>query len=203
MDNPSSYLGTTPTQSFSFFDWVQSITWETWLVVVLILAVLGFNIFYYIAQGTQDINEIFAPILAYFGNLTTGTTKQVVNTAAVGITGTTNTLASTIDTGINTAQGSPLQPNEMQNANNQLSNTFAGQTTVADNNTFTANLNMKPEQQIQAVQATSSLQQKEGWCYIGEEQEYRSCASVGVNDTCMSGDIFPTLDICINPNLRQ
>lgn len=197
------YLGTTTPQSFSFFDWVQSITWETWLVVILVLAVLGFNIFYYISQGTQDIHEIFAPISAYFGNLAAGTTKQVVNTAAVGITGTTNTLASTIDTGINTAQGSPIQANEMQNANNRLSNTFAGQTTVADNNTFTANLNMKPEEQIQAVQATSSLQQKEGWCYIGEEQEYRSCVSVGVNDTCMSGDIFPTLDICINPNLRQ
>lgn len=202
MDNSSSYLGTT-SQSFSFFDWVQSITWETWLIVILILAVLGFNIFYYIAQGTQDIHEIFAPILAYFGGLAADTTKQVVNTAAVGVTGTTNTLASTINTGINTAQGSPIQANEMQNANNQLSNTFAGQTSVADNNTFTANLNIKPEEQIQAVQATSSLQQKEGWCYIGEEQEYRSCASVGVNDTCMSGDIFPTRDICINPNLRQ
>jgi hypothetical protein len=25
---------------------------------------------------------------------------------------------------------------------------------------------------------------------------------VGPNDTCMSGDIFPSQDICVNPSLR-
>jgi len=25
---------------------------------------------------------------------------------------------------------------------------------------------------------------------------------VGVNDECMSGDVFPTNDVCVNPNLR-
>lgn len=192
------YLGTTLQPQQTFFQWVQSITWETWLIIVLVLALLGFNIFYYIAQGTENIHQVFAPVLAYFFNVATGTTKQAVNTAAVGITGTTNAVASTIDNSL----GSPFQTqNVLQNANNSLASTLntAGQTSVADNNTFTQNM----QEDIQAVQATSSLQQKEGWCYIGEEQGYRSCASVGVNDRCMSGDIFPTRDICINPNLRQ
>jgi len=183
------YLGTTSSQTY-----IQSITWETWLIIALVLAVLGFNIFYYVAQGTESIHQVFAPILSFFSNIAAGTTKQAVNTAAIGITGTTNAVTSTINNGL----GSPLQSqNVMQNANNSLASTMntAGQTTVADNNTFTQN--------IQALEATSSLQQKEGWCYIGEEQGYRSCASVGVNDKCMSGDIFPTRDICINPNLRQ
>jgi hypothetical protein len=43
---------------------------------------------------------------------------------------------------------------------------------------------------------------KSGYCYIGEDKGYRSCAYVGVNDTCMSGEIFPTNDICVNPSLR-
>jgi len=43
---------------------------------------------------------------------------------------------------------------------------------------------------------------KSGWCYIGEERGYRSCLQVGENDECMSGDIFPSNDICINPSLR-
>lgn len=52
--------------------------------------------------------------------------------------------------------------------------------------------------------AYSSVQSgnKSGWCYIGEERGYRSCIEVGNNDTCMSGDIFPSKDICINPSLR-
>jgi len=37
---------------------------------------------------------------------------------------------------------------------------------------------------------------------IGEDQGYRSCIQVGDNDTCMSGDIFPSQEICVNPKLR-
>jgi hypothetical protein len=52
---------------------------------------------------------------------------------------------------------------------------------------------------IQASKATS----KAGWCFIGEDRGFRSCIEVGDNDKCMSGDIFPTMDICVNPSLRQ
>jgi len=43
---------------------------------------------------------------------------------------------------------------------------------------------------------------KSGWCYIGSYSGYRSCSRVGEADKCMSGDIFPTHDVCVNPNLR-
>jgi hypothetical protein len=53
--------------------------------------------------------------------------------------------------------------------------------------------------------ATSRTQRtgKSGYCYIGEDRGFRSCIKVGENDTCMSGDIFPTHAICVNPRLRQ
>jgi hypothetical protein len=43
---------------------------------------------------------------------------------------------------------------------------------------------------------------KRGWCFIGEDRGIRACAKVGLNDKCMSGDIFPTSEICVNPRLR-
>jgi hypothetical protein len=43
---------------------------------------------------------------------------------------------------------------------------------------------------------------KTGWCFIGSDNLSRSCAEIGVNDMCMSGEIYPTKDVCINPNLR-
>jgi hypothetical protein len=49
---------------------------------------------------------------------------------------------------------------------------------------------------------SSSTAGKAGYCFIGEEQGQRSCAPVGANDQCMSGDVFPTNDVCMNPNLR-
>ena len=47
-----------------------------------------------------------------------------------------------------------------------------------------------------------NIKQKRGYCFIGQDKGYRSCINVGTNDTCMSGDIFPTMNICVNPNLR-
>lgn len=190
----SIYLGNSSTTQ-TYFEWLQSITWKTWLIVIIVLAILGFNVFYYLAAGTQDIHNFFSPVLSLFGK----TTQQVVNTAAAGITGTTNAVASTINNGL---QGAALSSNSIENSNNSLANTLntAGLTNVNDNAMGT-NTMMKDEDII-PDQATSSFN-KEGWCYIGEEKGYRTCAQVGVNDTCMSGDIFPTREICVNPNLRQ
>jgi hypothetical protein len=44
---------------------------------------------------------------------------------------------------------------------------------------------------------------KTGFCYIGEDRGFRSCIEVGEGDVCMSGNIFPSEAICINPNLRE
>jgi hypothetical protein len=46
------------------------------------------------------------------------------------------------------------------------------------------------------------LVKENSFCYIGYESGQRECTNVFDGDVCMSGQIFPTLDICINPNLR-
>ena len=54
-----------------------------------------------------------------------------------------------------------------------------------------------------AADTTKTPKSKAGFCYIGEDRGFRSCVDVGEGDVCMSGDIFPTEAICINPNLRE
>ena len=44
---------------------------------------------------------------------------------------------------------------------------------------------------------------KSGFCYIGEDRGVRSCVKVNQSDMCMSGDIFPSHALCLNPNLRE
>ena len=79
---------------------------------------------------------------------------------------------------------------------------------VTTNNTLNNVLNnsqqSNQDQDYEAVEASSSVggSGKSGWCYIGEDRGFRSCAQVGANDQCMSGDIFPSNELCINPNLR-
>jgi len=58
----------------------------------------------------------------------------------------------------------------------------------------------------EADDSTSKIQSgggKSGWCYIGEDRGFRSCIEVGQSDTCMSENIYPNQDICVNPRLRN
>ena len=60
-----------------------------------------------------------------------------------------------------------------------------------------------PSAGISGKTTQSKPSSKAGWCFVGEDRGFRSCVSVNESQTCMSGDIFPTRDICINPGLRE
>jgi len=46
------------------------------------------------------------------------------------------------------------------------------------------------------------LVKENSYCYIGTDNGQRECINAYAGDVCMSGQIFPKMEICINPNLR-
>jgi hypothetical protein len=44
----------------------------------------------------------------------------------------------------------------------------------------------------------SGLDSKQGYCYIGIDRGYRSCVYADENDVCISNNIFPTMEKCVN-----
>tara|TARA_B100001287_G_scaffold274078_1_gene278697 strand:+ start:1393 stop:1938 length:546 start_codon:yes stop_codon:yes gene_type:complete len=52
-------------------------------------------------------------------------------------------------------------------------------------------------------EADLQLAKKAGYCYVGTLNKKRTCIEIDEDDKCMSGDIFPTRDLCVNPNLRK
>jgi DNA-directed RNA polymerase subunit E'/Rpb7 len=201
----------------SFFDWIKEISLTTWLLVILILAFLGFNIFVYLAKGTQEFNSFFAPIIQKVFSIFGAVTGQVVDISAEGAKAVVNTSANVVTTGLtgvqNITPSKQVQPKTSQTTTKgqEIKTTFP-QGDVAQANTVNKAINSSTAQKqqvngedYQADESTSSIQNgasKAGWCYIGEDRGFRSCAEVGVNDTCMSGDIFPTSQVCVNPSLR-
>ena len=188
-----------------FFDSFKSINLSTWLIVILILAFLGFNIFVYLAKGTQDITNFFAPIMQKIFGTTVDVTGQTVDVAAEGAKAVVSGTAGTVNTGLTAVQN--ITPNKAPSSiPSQAVQGTMQQHDVTSNNTLNKALNSSQSQQensYQANEASSSVNTgKAGWCFIGDDRGYRSCAEVGVNDTCMSGDIFPSQEICINPSLR-
>jgi hypothetical protein len=51
--------------------------------------------------------------------------------------------------------------------------------------------------------SSSNIQSNsKGWCLIGADNGARTCSEIGPRDVCMSGEIYPTREVCINPRLR-
>jgi hypothetical protein len=204
-----NFDSTTPTnEGNGFFDGIKNISLTTWLIIILILAFLGFNIFVYLAKGTQDITNFFAPIVEKIFGTAADVTGQVVDVAAEGGKAVVSETATGVNTGLNAVQD--ITPN---NASSSIKLESVHKNLPAnDTNTLNKALNTSQPQTQQgedyeAHEASSSLHSggsmgQAGWCYIGEDRGFRTCAQVGVNDKCMSGDIFPSQEICINPSLR-
>ena len=204
---------------------LSNITWETWIIIILILALLGINIFAYLAKGTQVtasvFEQYFAPFLALFGYNVLETTKQTVETTATGTKAGVDLVANTATGAINTLQQPGYSPtsgtsvgvivpqgqsassslpvqNNIQKAGSNIDQWTKGSLEKALSNASQQESQVKPDDSQSSLQTSG----KSGWCYIGEDQGIRACAEVGVNDMCMSGDIFPSQEICMNPKLR-
>jgi len=105
------------------------------------------------------------------------------------------------------ANSSSANSSSANSSNANSSNATASGTGSESNNTLNTALAEALPQIPEPDDATSNTQSnrtgKAGFCYIGEDRGFRSCIEIKENDVCMSGQIFPTSDICVNPNLRE
>jgi hypothetical protein len=202
---PSSSVASTSLSGddSGFFESLKNVNMTTWLLIILILAFLGFNIFVYLAKGTQDIASFLAPLTEKLFGTTVSVTGQTIDVAAEGAKAVVGGTAATVNTGLSAVQD--ITPN---NATSSIkSQPVQGQPTSRPSDTgLNKALNNSQEQNMdyQALEASSSVHSagKSGWCFVGEDRGFRSCALVNEDDKCMSGDIFPSQELCINPNLR-
>jgi hypothetical protein len=124
-----------------------------YLLMIVIVAMLGLNVFAYLARGT----EIASDTLRNLVRITESVTGQLFKTTIAG-----------------TKTGLKLAENVVDDLDRVVDGGLARQ-----------------------KQNTSPVA-KSGFCYVGEQ----TCVSVTEKDVCMSGDVFPTMDVCINPKLR-
>ena len=202
---PSSAVASTALagDDSGFFESLKSINMTTWIIIILILAFLGFNIFVYLAKGTEGVANFFGPLTEKLFGTTTSVAGQTVDVAAEGAKAVVGGTAGAVNTGLSAVQD--ITPN---NATSSIkSQPVQGQPTSKPSDSgLNKALNSSQEQNMdyQALEASSSVHSagKSGWCFVGEDRGFRSCALVNEDDKCMSGDIFPSQELCINPNLR-
>lgn len=202
LEAPSTFGSVTPT-SGSSLDWEIILRYT---LIVLILAFLGFNIFTYLGKVTEETAGFLKPILSIFGHGAATTVKQTTNVAATGAKGLVDVAAGTVTSGVGLLEkGLDAKKTQGQTRNKIDDTTPSTQST--SNAVDQAVTRKTPRGEPVPDDAGSRTQLnrgsgKAGYCYIGEDRGFRSCIKVGEADMCMSGDIFPTQEICINPSLR-
>jgi hypothetical protein len=199
-----------------FLSSIKSVSVTTWILIFFIFSFLGFNVFVYLAKGTEDITSFFAPLIKTTMGLFAYTTGSVIDVTASGTQNILDGTANFADKGLTTVQNKAQKFQEKQSPTNLPSQSVQQPNKQPDPmsnnalnqslNTATASQHSNNNNDYQADESTSTIQSggnKSGWCYIGEDRGFRSCVEVGQQDKCISGDIFPSKDICVNPNLRS
>lgn len=220
-------------KSTGIIDFLSSIQWTTWLIIVLILALLGINVFVYLAKGTQAaayiVDNIFGPVLRWLGYNVVETGKTTLDVGVTGAKAAVDIVAGTASGAVSGAISGAkagvqnARKEDEHNGNPAPIGNFAqgshdgapvqdaiqqqgSQITWSNDNLEKAlshaqyGGDVHPDDSLSSIQSSSG---KSGWCFIGEQQGTRTCAQLGVNDQCMSGDVFPSREICMNPNLRS
>ena len=158
--------------------------------------VIGFNVFSYLADGTDLLTNITGPIIDFFAMITGNTAKTTVTNTSTGSKSIVDNLEKGTVGSIDYIQKTIKDNTNKSNnkSNNKTDNKSIVNTENNDSLSDNKN-NIEPE-----PTRTNSL--NHGYCYIGKINDTRYCAKVSGRDQCMSGDIYPSMDICVNPNLR-
>jgi len=224
--NLSTLLGSddsiSPNNQSSIFS-----SWAFWFIIVLLTAFFSLTLYNYLAKGNQgsininnawdQIKQSVTKLFKHDSDKPTDDKSDVPDTATVAQNATPSAIPSQVQqnqepspTAAKIGGSTTLPGQAPASAPAPATTSPANEPPNMDRNTLNKALNnaQQHEQDYYADDSYSSIQKtksgnKSGWCYIGEDRGFRSCISVGEADTCMTGDIFPTQDICINPTLRM
>ena len=177
---------------FSFPNIQNSIM--TYGIGLIVLTLLGINLLLYLGiyreKITDFVQPVVDPILKMFGYTLADLTRNTTNLTATGAAAAVDVGKDSTESGVNTAQELlEEEDSDYQELKKSLRNNKKKY------------VNPEPDVQSSSIQKGKG-KEKAGYCLVGKDRGFRSCMKVDSKDVCMSGEIFPSRDLCINPKLR-
>jgi hypothetical protein len=163
------------------------------LSVILILSLLGINIFTIFGNFLQKIIDIFNPVvskglsnLGYAsGTVIDKTSDILADSSKVGI----DILHDTVDS------VGDLLIKASGNSDKNLDIAINQPLKVAPKAP-------SPDESTSPIQNAPAVS-KSNWCLVGEYNGARGCVNISDQDKCLSGQVFPNQQMCLNPNLSK
>lgn len=170
----------------------------TILLILLVLSVLGTTIFIFIGNSLKEVSDIvlnlFIKFLSFFGY----TTGSAINKTA-------DVVGDSAKVGIDIAQGTVF------NIGNIIKDASQGQIdnktkSNLDNALNISPIPLNPPKTPEPTSSESPIQKpisasKNTWCLVGEYEQKRGCIEIKEHDKCLSGQVFPTQKMCLNPTM--
>ena len=190
-------------QTSSLSETAEGVVKRDWVKIALavaVLALLGLNVFAYLSQITEWFGKTFGPLfrgtVGTAANVVGDTASQTIQTAAKGTEAIVKGAASGATTGIGELQkalGGEMSRNNIDRKGLDIALNKSDTQFVMDQDDDEADT---------SIVGHKTKGHSGGFCYIGEDRGVRSCLRVEKGERCMSGDIYPTMDVCVNPSLR-
>ena len=168
------------------------------LTALLIFSFLGINLLVVLGNLLQTIVNIFSPlitqILSVFG-YTAGTildkTEDVATTVAkAGIDIAGGTVQSVADL-LKKGSIDNVNPQAINELDRSLNSNVSRQPNYSYNEP-------KPDSSVDPIQKPITSD-KNVWCLVGEYEGKRGCVEVDDANKCLSGQVFPNEQMCLNP----
>ena len=184
------------------------------VTLIITLAIIGFNVFSYLGDGTEIVAKNTMPVMEYITGSFSWFVNKLMDNTSTGTKGAVDVASSTVKAGAavphqvvsgtkNTGQKGAVVSQQNKKKIDATSAASAGsaapQHTQQENSMQTALDSATPQSNSNQNPEPSSSDMKlsgPGYCYIGEDQGHRSCISVSDSTKCMSGDVYPNLDAC-------
>lgn len=210
-DTTMNNINTTFEPSNTNNSYFSTISWIFIALAIIISLILYFFIYYpsSFKSITLEMNYYFTIISDLFSNFFQKTVHGSTDFAKDVIRGTSDTIDSSVQntqksftpndtsTSLTSESVEETQQTKQNNTQNSLNNSVNDPYAKS-----TKSPPSEPDYEASNAHSTVNSSAKGAWCYIGEAHGVRSCSNLGQNQECMSGDIFPTSELCINPNLR-
>ena len=188
---PDGVISPTQLNTASTNSWDMFYIFKIFLII-LILALLGLNVFTNLEKGT----DFFTHLINEYGQFIPNVIKKTLNISEKGTKLGLDVAAGTIkdvkdiiekDIGFHAKTWKARDKNLEKSID---AGNFRG-------------MNNFPQYEPHETDDKIQEKNKKGWCYVGTDRTFRSCIKVNESEKCMSGKIFPTKEICINPALRE
>jgi len=166
------------------------------LLILLFLSFLGINLLIVSGNALKTLAEIFGPVVIKVAAMFGYSTGHFINTTA-------DVSADAAKLGVDLAEGT------VHSVGDLLKNASKGGMDDSDRRNLEKALTpsrcptqspaVEPDKSSNAIQNPIAAK-KGSWCLVGDDEGVRGCIRIDEHDKCMSGQIFPSKEICMKPS---